>query len=110
MSCHHLDLVPKTDRNPKSTNSRFRRLKTIIEFPSLNDFNFEFERIQQLKVDKNDGNKKHKLRKKNTPTCPLPIGSMGRLHIYLHDLVDFYGVHVGKYTSPMDGKGYAGCE
>ena len=22
---------------------------------------------------------------------------MGRLHIYLHDLVDFYGVHVGKY-------------
>ena len=28
----------------------------------------------------------------------------------VHDLVDLYGVHVGKYTSPMDGKGYAGCE
>ena len=25
-------------------------------------------------------------------------------------MVDFYGFHVGKYTSPMDGKGYAGCE
>ena len=24
--------------------------------------------------------------------------------IYLH-LVDFYGFHVGKYTSPMDGMG-----
>ncbi len=25
-------------------------------------------------------------------------------YIYLH-LVDFYGFHVGKYTSPMDGMG-----
>ena len=30
---------------------------------------------------------------------------MGRLYIYLHHLVDFYGFHVGKYTGPMDGMG-----
>ena len=29
-----------------------------------------------------------------------PIGSMGL--VYLPTLVDFYGFHVGKYTSPMD--------
>ena len=28
----------------------------------------------------------------------MPIGSMGRLYIY----VDFDGFHVGKYNSPMD--------
>ena len=26
-------------------------------------------------------------------------------YIYLH-LVDFYGFHVGKYTSPMDAMGF----
>ena len=34
---------------------------------------------------------------------PIPYLPWDR-YIYLH-LVDFYGFHVGKYTSPMDGMG-----
>ena len=33
------------------------------------------------------------------------IGSMGKWYIHRHEMVDFYGFHVGKYTSPMDPMG-----
>ena len=33
------------------------------------------------------------------------IGSMGQWYIHLDEMVDFYGFHVGKYTSPMDPMG-----
>ena len=36
---------------------------------------------------------------------PFPITDPWEWYIYLH-LVDFYGFHVGKYTSPMDGMGF----
>ena len=35
----------------------------------------------------------------------FPIGSMGRLYIYLHERPKFM-VKVGEYTSPMDPMGY----
>ena len=31
---------------------------------------------------------------------------MEKWYIYLHDMVDFYGFHVAKYTSPMDTMGW----
>ena len=38
-----------------------------------------------------------------------PIGSMyGIIYIYLH-FADFYGFHVGEYTSPMDPMGIVGA-
>ena len=30
---------------------------------------------------------------------------MGKWYIHLHEMVDFYGFNVGKYTSPMDPMG-----
>ena len=45
-----------------------------------------------------------KVRKGNFRSL-FPIASMGRT-VYLPTwMVDFYGFHVGKYTSPMDGMG-----
>ena len=35
----------------------------------------------------------------------IPIGSMYGIFTYTW-MVDFYGFHVGKYTSPMDPMGY----
>ena len=35
----------------------------------------------------------------------VPIGSMGLVYLPTW-MVDFYGFHVGKYTSPMDTMGY----
>ena len=42
--------------------------------------------------------------------CPQPtslsIASKGSVFFCLHDMHVFYGFHVGKYTSPMDGLAY----
>ena len=35
----------------------------------------------------------------------IPIGAMGMVYLPTW-MVDFYGFHVGKYTSPMDGMGF----
>ena len=31
---------------------------------------------------------------------------MGRLYIYLHEIVDFYGINVGKYTRNGENGGF----
>ena len=46
--------------------------------------------------------------KPTKPLCPWQKQTHiihGNWYIYLHLVVDFYGFHVGKYTSPMDPMG-----
>ena len=54
--------------------------------------------LQREKFEKHN----HQILRQSTP-----IGSMGRLYVYLPTwMVDFYGFHVGKYTNrPMDAMG-----
>ena len=43
-------------------------------------------------------------------TSPFPYHPWDERYIYLHVLVDFYGINVDKYSSPMDGMGFSSPE